>query len=65
MCVRTMSQTDSLRLMMTAMKRRPDCLNIAAESLNRMFEKVLSDLVAQVNILFVFFQIVKIRLISL
>eukprot|EP00794_Sanderia_malayensis_P017835 gene17835-19618_t len=47
MCVRTMSQTDGLRLMMTAMKKRPDCLNIAAESLNRMFEKVLSDLVAQ------------------
>ena len=48
MCVRTMAQTESLRLMMKAMKARPDCLNIAAEALNRMFEKENSELVAQV-----------------
>jgi len=47
MCVRTMAQTESLRLMMAAMKARPDCLNIAAEALNRMFEKENSELVAQ------------------
>ena len=49
MCVRTMAQTESLRLMMKAMKARPDCLNIAAEALNRMFEKENSELVAQVG----------------
>ena len=49
MCVRTMAQTESLRLMMKAMKSRPDCLNIAAEALNRMFEKENSELVAQVD----------------
>ena len=49
MCVRTMAQTESLRLMMAAMKARPDCLNIAAEALNRMFEKENSELVAQVR----------------
>ena len=43
-----MAQTESLRLMMKAMKARPDCLNIAAEALNRMFEKDNSELVAQV-----------------
>ena len=47
MCVRTMAQTESLRLIIKAMKVRPDCLNIAAEALNRMFEKENSELVAQ------------------
>ena len=48
MCVRTMAQTDSMRLMMAAMKKRPDSMHIAAEALNRMFDKNNSELVAQV-----------------
>eukprot|EP00795_Rhopilema_esculentum_P013369 gene13369-4225_t len=36
-----------LEAIIKAMKVRPDCLNIAAEALNRMFEKDNSELVAQ------------------
>ena len=50
MCVRTMSQTDSIRMMMTAVKIRPDSLGLAAEAMNRMFEKQNSELVAQVGL---------------
>lgn len=47
LCVRTMSQTDSIRLMIVAMRSRQDIMSLAAETLSRMYEKSNTELVAQ------------------
>lgn len=44
-----MAQTDSIRLMIVAIRSRQDTMTLAAETLNKMFEKEITDLVAQVN----------------
>lgn len=47
LCVRTMAQTDSIRLLIVAMRARPDAMSLAAETLNRMFERNFTELVQQ------------------
>lgn len=47
LCVRSMAQTDGIRLMIVAMRSREDAMGLAAETLNRMFEKNHTELVAQ------------------
>ena len=44
-----MSQTDSIRLMIVAMRSRQDVMSLAAETLSRMFERSNTELVAQVT----------------
>ena len=44
-----MAQTDSIRLMIVAMRSREDVMGLAAETLNKMFEKRNTELVAQVS----------------
>ena len=47
-----MAQTDSIRLMIVAMRSREDVMGLAAEALNKMFEKRNTELVAQVSLRF-------------
>ena len=47
-CVRTMSQCDSVLPMIAAMKSRPDHVLLAAETLRRMFDHKIPELVSQV-----------------
>lgn len=47
-----MAQTDSIRLMIVAMRSREDVMGLAAETLNKMFEKRNTELVAQVSLRF-------------
>lgn len=55
-----MAQSDSIRLLIVAMRSRPDSLGIAAETLNRMFERNFPELVQQVkNQFFIFYFIFK------
>ena len=44
-----MAQTDSIRLLIVAMRARPDAMSLAAETLNRMFERNFTELVQQVS----------------
>ena len=46
--MRTMSQCDSILPMIAAMKKRPDCILLEAETLHKMFDHHLPELVSQV-----------------
>ena len=47
-CVRTMAKCDTILPVMAAMKIRPDCIGMAAETMRKMFELSIPELVVQV-----------------
>lgn len=49
LCVRAMASLETIGPLMNGMKKRSDVVGIACETLNRMFQKEQTDLVAQVS----------------
>lgn len=49
LCVRAMASLETIGPLLNGMKKRSDIVGIACETLNRMFQKEQTDLVAQVS----------------
>ena len=49
-CVRTMAKCDTILPLVAAMKIRPDCIGMAAETMRKMFDLNIPELVVQVGI---------------
>ena len=47
-CVRSMSKVDAILPLMAAMRRREDSVHLAAETIKKMFDMNIPELVAQV-----------------
>ena len=48
-CVRTMAKCDAILPLMAAMKKRNDILHTAAETIKKMYDLSIPDLVVQVG----------------
>ena len=50
-CVRTMAKCDTILPLIAAMKIRPDCTGMAAETMRKMFDLNIPELVVQVSVI--------------